>query len=332
MGVLLIQPFVLKRESELLMKHCRLICLFLMAMLLCTGACAEVRYDETLSAFPVALEGGGWADLGPIPFTEEDQGEGMLEIWFGRVSVCDCFIVRCNGETMMIDGGMVLHRAGTLLLLEKLGITGVDYLFNTHHHDDHLEMQEYLLRKQGFNAGVFMTPYERDHNVVLQKKMQATVDAREIPFRTLHHGDSMMLGGENGARVEFFRWMGSTDANYSSMMCKITYKERSVFLMADVTGLAQKTLAEEQLDTIPWDADIFKVGHHGYSRQDATLLDAISPDLCVITNSKAGAEKCVKQLDKEGLTWRNTPTGTIYARTDGGEEWVYTQDKSHLKK
>ena len=112
---------------------------------------ADVVRDDQLSAFPVKNADGTWAENRPIPFDAEETREGMLEIWFGRVSVCDCFILRCNGETMMIDGGMIQHSAGTLYLLENLGITGVNYLFNTHHHDDHLEMQEYLLRKKGFN-------------------------------------------------------------------------------------------------------------------------------------------------------------------------------------
>ncbi len=326
------QPFVLKRERELLMKFYRILILTLAAVLFCAGAAAEVRFDETLSAFPVKTEEGTWAESGPIPFTEEDQGEGMLEIWFGRVNVCDCFVIRCNGETMMVDGGTLEHRGATQVLLDKLGITEVDYLFNTHHHDDHIEAQEYLVRKEMLNAGVFLTPYERDYNVDRQKKMQATVDSRGIPYRTMYHGDTIMLGGEDGALLQFFRWSGSTDANYSSMMCKVTYKDRSVFLMADVTGKAQKALAAEQLDTIPWDADIFKLGHHGYSRQDATLLEAISPDLCVVTNSKTGAAESIRQLEREKLEYRTTSAGTIYARTDGGEEWVYTQDKSYLNK
>ncbi|MBR6753532.1 MAG: MBL fold metallo-hydrolase [Clostridia bacterium] len=314
------------------MKLKNVLVLVLAVMLFCSPALADVVRDDQLSAFPVKNADGTWAENGPVPFDAEETREGMLEIWFGRVSVCDCFILRCNGETMMIDGGMIQHSAGTLYLLDNLGITGVNYLFNTHHHDDHLEMQEYLLRKKGFHADVFMTPYERGHRVARQQKMEKTVDSRGIPFKTLYSGDTLMLGGENGAQITFYRWLGNTDANYSSMMCKVVYGDRSVYFMADVTGLAQKELALHHLDEIPWDADIFKVGHHGYAQQDQTLLDAISPELCIITNSKQGAAKAVKQFDKLGLHYLNTPNGTIYARTDGGENWYYTQDKSHQKK
>lgn len=310
----------------------RKICAFLLcAVLLCSTAAADVIFDQELNAFPKQQPDGSWAENAPRPFIEGEMGEGLLEIWFGRVSVCDCMIVRCNGEVMMIDGGTVSHGPHTRVLLANLGIDRVDYLFNTHHHDDHLQMQEYMLRT-GFNAGIFLTPYERNYPVDDQQKMEKTVDARGIPYKTIYNGDTMMLGGENGAQITFYRWTKNTNANFSSMMCKIVYGERSVYLMADVCGAAQKDLGENYLDVIPWDSDIFKVGHHGYSRQDANLLEAISPDLCVVTNSKVGASECIAQLNRLGLEWKNTETGTIYARTDGGESWQYIQDKSHLKK
>lgn len=305
--------------------------IFLCMITLCSAAAAEVLFDQDLYAFPQQLSDGSWAENAPMPFIEGEMGEGLLEIWFGRVSVCDCMIVRCNGEVMMIDGGTTSYGPYTRLLLANLGIDRVDYLFNTHHHDDHLQMQEYMLRT-GFDAGIFLTPYERNYPVEDQQKMEKTVDARGIPYKTIYNGDTMMLGGENGAQITFYRWTKNTNANFSSMMCKIVYGERSVYLMADVCGAAQKDLGENYLDVIPWDSDIFKVGHHGYNRQDTNLLEAISPDLCIITNSKIGAAECIAQLNRRGLEWKNTETGTIYARTDGGDTWYYIQDKSHLEK
>lgn len=314
------------------MKKVLFTCLLVLC-LLCVGSAqaGTVVFNPELHAFPTQLENGDWSPNGPRPFIEGEMGEGLLEIWFGRVSVCDCFIVRCNGEVMMIDGGMVKTSPYSKLLLEKLGIDGVDYLFNTHHHDDHLQMQEYLLRT-GFNAGVFLTPYGRSYPVEAQQKMEATVDTRGIPYQTISHGDTLMLGGENGAQITFYRWTKNTNANFSSVMCRIVYGERSVYLMADVIGEAQKDLAENYLDVIPWDSDILKVGHHGYTKQDPTLLSAISPELCIVTNSKPGAAETIAQLNRLGLAWKNTETGTVYARTDGTDTWEYIQDKSHVQK
>lgn len=264
----------------------------------------------------------------PAPFTE--RTDGLLELWFCRVSVCDAFFVRCNGETMMIDGGTFNTGKAALKVIDQLGLTGVDYLFNTHHDDDHLEMQKFLLQHD-FTAKVFLTPYERNYPVARQREMEKIVDAVGVEYRTIHDGDSMMLGGENGAKVQFFRWGGSTNPNFSSVMCKITFGERSVFMMADVISAAQDALAEERLTDIPWKADILKAGHHGYTRQNTALVQAIDPELCIVTNSKLGGEATISQMDKLGIPVILTNLGTIYLHTDGGENWYFSQDKSYLE-
>ena len=89
--------------------------------ILCAGAVqAEVIFNPALHAFPTRAEDGSWSQDAPMPFIPGEMGDGLLEIWFGRVSVCDCFIVRCNGEVMMIDGGKVANSPYSKLLLEKL--------------------------------------------------------------------------------------------------------------------------------------------------------------------------------------------------------------------
>ena len=292
---------------------------------------AAVLPEQELSGCYPVIQNDSYDPRYPVPFPESgiDQPKDMLEIWFGRLSVCDGFIVRCNGETMLIDGSDFDHGRFTLLFLEALGITGVDYIFNTHHHADHLGMQVYLMN-HGFKAREFLTPYDRDYPVTLQLQAQEAVDSNGIIYHTIHDGDEIRLGGENGALLQFFRWAGSTNANFASMMCKITYGNRSVFLMADVISKAQQALAVERPD-IPWKSDIMKVGHHGYTPQETALLKMIDPEICVITNSYMGGIKTRQQLERMHIPFLITNQGTIYMHTDGGENWFCLQDKSHQK-
>lgn len=321
---------------------CRRALAFLTALLLLLPPCAraQVIFDENAPVFPTRLEDGSFDPAAPAPFfipalapggqkkTDARRDDGLFEIWFGRVNVCDAFILRCNGETMLVDGGTFSTGKAMKYFLDSLGVRGVDYVFNTHHHDDHLGMQKYLL-SHGFYAGEFLTPYERNYPVADQREMERVVDDARIPYHVVHDGDTMRLGGPNGALLQFFRWSGSTNANYASVMCRITYKERSIFLMADVIAKAQKQLAVERSD-IPWKSDILKAGHHGYSKQESALLRMIDPAFCVITNSRLGGDATYSQMQKLNIPVALTTQGAIYLHTDGGEDWHYTQDKSYL--
>ncbi len=279
---------------------------------------------ELASCFPT------FADKGKVPLSfEENADNGELEIWFGRISCCDGILVRCGGEVMLIDGGNSANGAATLLFIEQTGVKHVNYLFNTHHHDDHLEMQVRMIKRGNITADVFLTPYERGYNVDKQKAAEKVMDENGVEYHTVHDGDSMMLGRENSAQIRFYRWGGSTNANYASMMCRITYGERSIFLLADTCGLAQQELSQTRPD-IEWKSDIIKAGHHGYTRQHPGLMELLDPECVIITNSAGGASETVEQMKKKKIPYFLTNKGTIYLHTDGGDSWYIYQDKSYL--
>lgn len=304
----------------------RLITFLMLALMLFGQAAADVIMDTSVPVYPVP----GAQNSAPFSFEDpEVYEEGKLEIWFGKVNVCDAFILRCNGETMMIDGGDIGHGKATVAFLRALGVHHVNYLYNTHHHDDHIDMQTALISYGQLTADTFLTPYERGFNVYRQRKMEAAVDAKGVEYRVVHDGDTLRLGGENGALFQFYRWDGSTDPNYSSLFCKITYGERTALLMADVIGKAQKALARDRTD-IPWKSDILKAGHHGYSEQDSLLMKLIDPEFCVITNSRnAKADDQMKEL---GIPFALTGDGTVYFWTDGKENWYYNRIPTLKKK
>ena len=297
-----------------------------LVLVLSVPVSADVIKDDTLSVYPV--EGG--AENAPLSFEDPDVfEEGKLEIWFGKVNVCDAMVIRCNGETMMIDGGNKMNREATRAFLKALGVHHVNYLFNTHHHEDHLEAQILLVSTGELTADTFLTPYERGYRAKLQQQIEKAVDAKGIEYRTLHDGDTLKLGGEDGALFQFYRWNGSTNPNYSSMFCKVTYHDRSILLLADVTGLAQEVLVAERTD-IDWKSDIMKAGHHGYSKQDSNLMQLIQPEFCVITNSYVA--KAINQMESLGIPYTLTANGPVYFWTDGGENWYYNRIPTPTRK
>ncbi len=302
---------------------CFALIVYLCACCLCAGSAEVVVLNDDAGVWPVLTQKHPRATVLPRPM-DDNTLQPLLEIWFGKVNVCDCIAVRCEGKTMLIDGGNKPNGGATRGFLNGLHFHRADYIYNTHHHDDHIDMEAALVSRGEFWATTFLTPYERDHPVQRQLAMQQAVDDAGIEYRMVRDGDTLSLGG---ATFEFHRWTGSTDPNYSSLFAKVTYKNRSIWLMADVTGLAQQHLAEERKD-IDWKADVFKLGHHGYSEQDIHLLRMVDPELCVITNTVSGAKVSIKQLKRNGYPYLLTNFGTIYLYTDGGDHWYYQQDST----
>ena len=66
------------------------------------------------------------------------EGAKLLEIWFPNVMNADEAILIYDGEVWLIDCGDERMGARGAALMEKLGITKVDKLINTHPHHDHL--------------------------------------------------------------------------------------------------------------------------------------------------------------------------------------------------
>lgn len=305
-------------------KYRILLCLLVFLVCFTSVVYADIVRNPEMSVYPQSDQVQSLYKHAPRPLDISEQDD-LLEIWFGKVSVCDCIAVRCHGQTMLIDGGNRNNGAATMAFMSALSFTHADYLFNTHHHDDHLEMQEALLRRGLLTADVFLTPYPQGYNVEAQKQMEATVLAHNVEYRQIFDGDVLYLGGETGARIEFHRWLGSTNANFSSVFAKITYGERSIWLMADVISAAQKAIAEERTDIV-WKADLLKAGHHGYTVQDEKLLRLIDPEFTIITSSRASAKKTIDQMNTKHIPWLVTNAGTIYMWTDGGPNWYWNQD------
>lgn len=73
---------------------------------------------------------------------EEDKllPEGStFEVRYLDVGQADAALVSCDGKFMLIDGGNVEDSSLIVAVLKKLGVSHLDYVINTHPHEDHVE-------------------------------------------------------------------------------------------------------------------------------------------------------------------------------------------------
>lgn len=96
--------------------------------------------------------------------------------------------------------------------------------------------------------------------------------------------------------------MGTKNTNDRSMVVHIRYGERSILFTADIGLTAQRDLAREYAGQFK--SDILKLPHHGVGGISPDLLDAVSPELCFVSNGPTSHDV---KLQKTAVLKRNLP-------------------------
>lgn len=250
-----------------------------------------------------------------------DWTENVLRVTAIPVGEGDALLVECGGERLLVDGGpsaLYHHLTGTL---EAHGITELDYMLNTHYHDDHINGL-YHLMKNDFKVGTYMHPYSdiMVRGNELENRTVEMAKKKGVRVRRLFKGDVMELGG---ATIRVFRHWDIPNGNARSMIERIEFGESSIWLAADITGQAQAFYAGDLAPGI-LKADILKVPHHGVSPVEASFMDAVNPGFCVITGYEKDVNPSSKsQLEKRGIPGLFSGDGEVIMETDGHDWYVW---------
>ena len=139
----------------------KLLMLLLTALLLPFAACAEEAFPteqptEPPAEQPILFSGGQpatFTDLGetPLPLVLDrvnqpgiwpdygfDEDAELLEVIYPQIFDCDSVLIRCGGETLMIDCGTVEEVPRIIRMCELYGVRHIDRLLITHAHHDHI--------------------------------------------------------------------------------------------------------------------------------------------------------------------------------------------------
>ena len=99
----------------------------------------------------------------------------------------------------------------------------------------------------------------------------------------------------------------------------------ALLLCADVTGKAQKAL----LRSLPPEllrADVVKAPHHGLTPFVSEFLDAVEPQMIVVTNTPRRAPKLAGQAKHRQLPLYFSGAQTLVLETDG-VNWTVREEK-----
>ncbi len=252
--------------------------------------------------------------------TENDQ---VLQVHFLDVGQALSVLVRdMQGNELLYDAGNEGDAEFIISYLQDLGIDRLEYVVNSHPHEDHIGGMDRILERfevdQIFMSG---TAYDskayRDVMNILDEKQIGAVHPE--PGATYDLGElGIQVLGPLGSEYE--------STNDYSVILKIGNATQSVLLVGDSEAAAEHELVEAGVDL---HADVFQVSHHGSSTSNTIqYLSKIDPDYAVISvgvdNSYGHPDATIlDRLRNMGIsTYETDLDGTIVMTLNGSRIFV----------
>lgn len=242
-----------------------------------------------------------------------EEGADLLTIrFFNTHTASDCFLLTYGGRNMLIDCSEdYIAERDLIPHIKALGVEQLDYVVNTHPHDDHIDGFAYFA--DSFPIGAFYTCFPLDENAE-QKRAVAAANAHGIPVIKLNDQDTIDFPG---LTIRTYSDENKHGLNGASMVLHISYMDSALLLLADTEPAAQKNL------NLVWGesskCDIVKLAHHGLNLPSFTLMQNALPRLAVITNRHtSGTNKSIQMVHNvKCADIRFTMNGDLVCVTDG---------------
>lgn len=218
--------------------------------------------------------------LGALVFELADQNQykGKLVVVFIDAGDADsAFIKFPDGKTALIDGGDTDSLKPIHDVLNKYNVKKIDYMINSHQHDDHLGTF-YRLAKV-YKVGGFYAPESPIENESLDKLNEA-LKAKKIPKNIIQKGSVIC---EGDVKLEVVSPDGDEygDENNYSAIILMTYKNHKFLFTGDAQSYAENSAV---LDGYIPKCDVLKVAHHGSDTSSSYyFLENVSPEYAVIS-------------------------------------------------
>ena len=223
-----------------------------------------------------------------------------LKIYFIDVGQGDStLIVTPNHKTILIDGGGSEesdYDIGENVLIPYLlarGINSLDYIIVSHFDTDHVGGLFSVLEELNVKNAVISKQFENSENY---KKFIKIANEKKVNVIEVQKGDKLKI--EKDLYFDIL-WPNNSKPilentlNNNSIVCKLCYKNFSMFFTGDIEKVAEKQILEEYKNTLEiFSVNILKVGHHGSKTSSIQeFIEVVKPKIALIgvgKNNKFG--------------------------------------------
>ena len=248
------------------------------------------------------------------------SGNGMT-VHFLDVGQADCALLECDGRYMIIDGGNVEDGQMVVSYLKQMGVETLDHVVCTHAHEDHVGGLPAVLSV--FDAQTVYSPVT-EYNTKVFRDFVAKTEANAGQITVPAPGDQFTLGSATvtvlGPVKEY------DDPNNTSIVLKVTYGDSDFLFTGDMEILAENDMLDHWGDSMNWEVEVLKVGHHGSDTSSGyRFVYETNTGYGVISvgeGNKYGHpnEEPLSRLKDAGvLVFRTDLLGHVIAKTDGTE-------------
>ena len=258
--------------------------------------------------------------------TAAPVSDGVLEVHYIDVGQADCIFLRCDDKTMLIDGGNVEDSDLIVSYLLEQDVTKLDYVVNTHAHEDHVGGLPAVLAV--FETGEVWCPVTEYASSCFEDFVRYA-DQQYLELTLPEPGAAYSLGE---AKVTVLGPVKDyEDSNNTSIVLRVDHGENSFLFTGDAETEAEKDILEYGMDAA---ADVLKVGHHGSDTSTCyRWLREVSPQYAVIQVGEGNTydhphETVLSRLRDAGVTVYRTDLQGHVVCTSDGENLTFTTNKN----